>query len=99
RKVLLRGRDIRDLSKFMKLPENEIISKINNIRAKLLDYREKTRAMPYRDENTYTYPNAKIAEALLYSSTVLNKGINEVKEVINKFTSKISRKLSGGKMD
>ncbi|MEM3911740.1 MAG: thioredoxin domain-containing protein [Saccharolobus sp.] len=97
RKVLLRGRDIRDLSKFMKLPENEIISKINNIRAKLLDYREKTRAMPYRDENTYTYPNAKIAEALLYSSIVLNKGINEVKEVINKFTSKISRKLSGGK--
>jgi hypothetical protein len=53
--------------------------------------------MPYKDDNTYTYPNAKAAEALLYSSLVLGKGINEAKIVIDKFDDKISRRLDGGK--
>jgi len=97
RKVLIRGYDIRDLSRLMKLKTEDVLEKLNNIRLRLLKYREENRKMPYKDDNTYTYPNAKAAEALLYSSLVLGKGINEAKIVIDKFDDKISRRLDGGK--
>ncbi|TRM88873.1 thioredoxin domain-containing protein [Sulfolobus sp. E3] len=100
RKVLLRKYGLRDLVKLLKLGEEEVLNKVNEVRGKLLHYREKNRKMPYRDDSVYTYTNAKIAEALLYSSVILGKGIDEARWVVDKIMSNrgiISRRLGGGK--
>ncbi|WP_338603961.1 thioredoxin domain-containing protein [Sulfolobus tengchongensis] len=97
RKVLLRGIDLRELSRLLSLPANEVILKINEIRKKLLKYREENRRTPYRDETTYTYTNAKMVESLLFSSLILDKGLNESRVVLNKISRNITRRLDGGK--
>lgn len=97
RKVLLRTTELRELSKVTGLQANEIIEKVSEIRAKLLTYREQNRKMPYRDDSTYTYPNTKLTESILFSSLILNKGIEEAKLVLSKLGKSVSRRLDGGK--
>ena len=91
RKVLRRTVDYRD---FIKRYSPE---KLNEIRKKLLEYREKTRKKPFRDNNLYTYSNVRIAEALLNVYPLLGKGINEALEIINRLGRVITRRLDGGK--
>ena len=93
RKVLRRTMDLRDLSKRFQDP----LSKLTEIRIKLLEYREKTRKPPLRDDNAYTYPNARVAQALLESSIITGKGKEEALKVINKLSPNITRRLEGGK--
>jgi len=91
RKVLRRAVEYRDLMKRYSL------EKLNEIRMKLLEYREKTRKKPFRDDNLYTHPNARLAEALFNTYPLLNKGVNEALVIINKLGKAITRRLDGGK--
>jgi len=91
RKVLRRTVEYRDLIKRYSL------DKLNEIRMRLLEYREKNREKPFRDNNLYTHPNARIAEALFNVYPLLNKGVNEALEIVNKLGKTITRRLGGGK--
>ncbi|MFP3226842.1 MAG: thioredoxin domain-containing protein [Sulfolobaceae archaeon] len=93
RKVLKRTVDLNELKRKF----NDPINKLSQIREKLRIFREKTRKYPFRDENKYTYPNCRMAEALLFSYPFTNKGLNEALEVINKLSKNITRRLEGGK--
>ncbi|BAB67396.1 thioredoxin domain-containing protein [Sulfurisphaera tokodaii] len=91
RKVLRRTIDSRDLAKYYS------VEKLNEIRNKLLEYREKNRKKPFRDENLYTYPNSRVAEALLYTYPILKAGLNDALEIVSKLSKNITRRLEGGK--
>jgi len=91
RKVLRRTVEYRDFIKRYSL------EKLNEIRKKLLEYREKTRKKPFRDCNLYTHSNARVAEALLTAYPILNKGLNEALEIVNKLGKVVTRRLDGGK--
>ncbi|BFH72686.1 thioredoxin domain-containing protein [Sulfurisphaera javensis] len=91
RKVLKRTIDSRDLLKVYSF------DKLNEIRTKLLEYREKMRKKPFRDENLYTYPNTRIAEALLNLYPIIGKGLNEALEIVDKLSKVVTRRLDGGK--
>ena len=91
RKVLRRTVEYRDFIKRYSL------EKLNEIRKKLLEYREKTRKKPFRDCNLYTHSNARVAEALLITYPLLNKGLNEALEIVNKLGKVVTRRLDGGK--
>lgn len=91
RKVLRRTTEYRDFIKRFNL------DKLNEIRSKLLDYREKNRKRPFRDENLYTHANARVAEALLYLYPVINEGLTYALEVVDKLNKKVTRRLDGGK--
>ncbi|QIW25072.1 thioredoxin domain-containing protein [Sulfolobus sp. S-194] len=91
RKVLRRTIDSRDLAKYYS------VEKLTEIRNRLLEYREKSRKKPFRDENLYTYPNSRVAEALLYAYPILKVGLNEALEIVNKLSKNVTRRLEGGK--
>ncbi|BCU69450.1 thioredoxin domain-containing protein [Stygiolobus caldivivus] len=93
RKVLKRTADLKDLSKHF----NDPLGKLKEVRAKLLEYRETHRKPPFKDDNTYTYPNARVAQALLESSIITGKGMREALKVIEKISPNVSRRLDGGK--
>jgi len=93
KKVLRRVMDVNDLSKFVNNP----LGKLSEIRMKLLEYRVKNRKPPFRDDNVYTYPNARVTQALLESSVITGKGLNEALRVVDKFSRKITRRIGGGK--
>jgi uncharacterized protein YyaL (SSP411 family) len=95
RRVLRLAYDIKNIAKYLNLSIEQTILYLRNIRDKLLKYRLNTRKMPYRDENKYTSSNCRIAEALILSSVISGKGLNEGLEIVNKL-QKISRRLEGG---
>jgi uncharacterized protein YyaL (SSP411 family) len=97
RKVLKRFIGLKDLSKILNKSAEDTIKWLSDIRKKLYEYRVKNRKMPFRDENKYTYPNCRTAEALLSSYIILNKGLNEGLEVVNKLSKTVTRRLEGGR--
>ncbi len=99
RKVLHRGLKTKELAQALQKDEAQALSYLNELRNKLLEYRNKTRKFPYRDENLYTYQNCRIVEALLYAYPITNFGLKEALNVVNKVTGKsnITRRLDGGK--
>ncbi|MEM0174231.1 MAG: thioredoxin domain-containing protein, partial [Sulfolobaceae archaeon] len=96
RKVLKRFVDLDTLSRMLNTNREGAISWLNQVRRKLLEYREKTRKKPFRDDNKYTLPNCRVAEALLSSSIIIGKGLNEGLQVARKIGKNVSRRLDGG---
>ena len=98
RKVLRRSIGIKELSEQLKMSLDDTFNYIKDIRKRLLEYRERTRKRPFKDENAYTYANMRIAEALLVSYPIINndKARDSALKVINSLT-KVTRRIHGGK--
>ncbi|AFZ70590.1 thioredoxin domain protein [Caldisphaera lagunensis DSM 15908] len=82
RKVLSRKMGIDELSHLLNSRE-KAWNILNEIRKRLKNYKTSWKK-PLRDENLYTYQNARVAEALLITSPITNKGIDESLSVIKK---------------
>ncbi|ARM74960.1 thioredoxin domain-containing protein [Acidianus manzaensis] len=93
RKVLML-KDLNDLTKIVNKNKTELISYIRSLRKILLQYRQKNRKLPNIDKNTYSYPNYKLAEVLLFSKTNVQDALSIVNNINNNI---ITRRLKGGK--
>ena len=82
RKVLSR-KSVYEISNSLNISQEDSFKLINNIRNRLRKYKESWRK-PRKDNNAYTYQNARAAEALLLSSLLTNKGIDESLNIIEK---------------
>lgn len=98
RKVLSRGLRLKDLANLLHIDEITALGTLSNLRTKMLQFRNKNRKFPLRDENLYTYQNCRASEALLYALPITNIGLNEALTVVEKVTNKenITRRLEGG---
>ena len=93
RKVLRRTMDLRELSRYFPDP----LGKLTEVRMRLLEYRTRSRKPPLRDDNMYTHPNARAAQAILEASPLTGKGVEEALSVVNRLSSHVSRRLDGGR--
>ncbi len=64
RKVLYINMEEEEISKVLNMPSEEIEKLVDSIKAKLLEYREKSREMPYIDKTIYTNWNALMITGL-----------------------------------
>lgn len=102
RKVLKRSYSLGTMATKLGISIDKAQEIYENIRKKMFNYRERTRKRPSKDINTYTYPNSRVIEALLYASKVVekdleNKIINKALIVLNSLNKNVTRRLQGGK--
>ncbi|MEM0113254.1 MAG: thioredoxin domain-containing protein [Metallosphaera sp.] len=88
--------DLNDLSKRLSKDVKALLDELRLARKTLREYRDSTRKRPFRDDNLYTYPNSRMAYALLTSYPVTGYGVEEALQVVNKINRKITRRLNGG---
>ncbi|BDC18387.1 thioredoxin domain-containing protein [Acidianus sp. HS-5] len=84
-----------DLSEAKRLINSNIkvtLQKLRDLRKKMLEYRQKNRKFPRVDENSYSYPNYRLAE-VLFSSLKVEDGM----KIIKYLTPTVTRRLNGGK--
>jgi len=96
RKVLKRFMDLEMLARTLNTTKEDALVWLNSIRRKLLEYRDKTRKKPFRDENMYTHANCRVAEALISSSIITGKGLHEGLLIAKKIGRTVSRRIDGG---
>ncbi len=102
RKVLKRSGPLETIASRVGVSPDKFLEIYKIIREKMFIYRENNRKRPFKDTNMYTYSNARIAEALLYASTIAEKNlekkaINKALTVVNSLNKNITRRLQGGK--
>jgi uncharacterized protein YyaL (SSP411 family) len=98
RKVLKRAFGLKELSITLNLSIEESLSYLRGIRKALFEYREKNRKRPFRDDNTYTYQNMRVAEAILKTYGIVNEGkfTFDSLKVVNSI-NRVTRRMEGGK--
>ncbi|MUN29449.1 thioredoxin domain-containing protein [Sulfuracidifex metallicus] len=92
RKILLRDLENEKLIQIM--GKDKALSKLNSIREKLLECR-KERNPPFKDINDYTHPNARMSEAMLYTSTLLGNSYDLPLKILRKVRSSPHRRITG----
>lgn len=102
RKILKRAYSLETMASKIGTSTNKAQEIYENIRKKMFNYRENTRKRPLKDINTYTYPNFRTIEALLYASKTVeknleNKIINKGSIILNSLNKNVTRRLHGGK--
>jgi len=92
RKILLRDLENEKLIQIM--GKDKALSKLNSIREKLLECR-KERNPPFKDINDYTHPNARMSEAMLYTSILLENSYDLPLKILRKVRSSPHRRITG----
>ncbi|QKR01091.1 thioredoxin domain-containing protein [Metallosphaera tengchongensis] len=94
--VLRMREDPDDLSKELGKTTPEVLEELGKVREKLREYRDRTRKKPFVDRNLYTYPNCRVADAIMTSSLITGYGREISLKVVDRLGRKVSRRLDGG---